>query len=93
MLRGHPPGLLHTTPSELQTASTERTDMNIAIALRSDNAIVIYDEDDPRSGVVIDTVTQVANLIGELAAAATRLHGEKAWRWAQMRDLMQDDDD
>ncbi|MGV1005463.1 MAG: hypothetical protein ACOYEV_12020 [Candidatus Nanopelagicales bacterium] len=67
--------------------------MNIAIGLRGDNTIVIYDENDPRSGIVIDTIMQAVNLIDDLSATGARLHGEEAWRWAQMRALMQDDDD
>jgi hypothetical protein len=67
--------------------------MTISVTLRADNAIVIYDEDDPRSGVVIDTITQAANLIDELTTAVTLLHGEEAVPWARMRALMEADDD
>ena len=67
--------------------------MAIAVTVRADNAIVIYDEDDPRSGVVIDTIMQAVNLINDLSATGSRLHGEEAWRLARMRALMQDDDD
>jgi hypothetical protein len=67
--------------------------MTISVAVRADNAIVIYDEDDPRFGVVLEKTTDVARLIAALNRSTTQLHGEKAWRWAQMRELMRDDDD
>ena len=62
--------------------------MTIAITVRSDNAIIIFDEDDPRSGVVIDKITDVAKLIAALNRTVTQLHGENAWRRAEMRAVM-----
>ena len=59
--------------------------MSLMIALRADNAIILYDEDDPRSGVVIASIAELAKLVSELNAAVTRLHGEEAWRRARMR--------
>lgn len=67
--------------------------MAIAVTARADNAIVIYDEDDPRYGVVIASPSEVATLINTLTKTATGLHGENAWKMARMRALMQDDAD
>ena len=61
--------------------------MTISIAVRADNAIVIYDEDDPRYGVVLEKITDVAKLIAALNRTTTQLHGEKAWRQAGMRAI------
>ena len=62
--------------------------MTIAITVRADNAIIIFDEDDPRNGVVIDKITDVAKLIAALNRTVTQLHGENAWRRAEMRAVM-----
>ena len=90
-------GSLHTPrQSDCPTACPHRpkeVPMTISVAVRADNAIVIYDEDDPRFGVVLEKTTDVARLIAALNRSTTQLHGEKAWRWAQMRELMRDDDD
>jgi hypothetical protein len=61
--------------------------MNISISVRADNAIVIYDEDDPRYGVVLEKITDVAKLIAALNRTTTQLHGAKAWRQAGMRAI------
>lgn len=61
--------------------------MTISIAVRADNAIVVYDEDDPRYGVVLEKITDVAKLIAALNRTTTQLHGEKAWRQAGMRAI------
>ena len=62
--------------------------MTIAITVRADNAIIIFDEDDPRNGIVIDTITDVAKLIAALNRTVTQLHGENAWRRAEIRAVM-----
>jgi hypothetical protein len=61
--------------------------MTISIAVRAYNAIVVYDEDDPRYGVVLEKITDVAKLIAALNRTTTQLHGEKAWRQAGMRAI------
>ncbi len=66
--------------------------MTISIGLREDDAIVIYEEDDPRSGVVIVTAADAANLACKLHAAAHRRFGEEQWKRAQLRALMEADD-
>jgi len=63
--------------------------MTISIAVRADNAIVIYDEDDPRFGVVLEKITDVASLIAALNRTVAQVHGEKAWRRAGMRAVME----
>ena len=63
--------------------------MAIAVTVRADNAIIIFDEDDPRNGIVIDTITDVAKLIAALNRTVTQLHGEDAWRRAGMRAVME----
>jgi len=45
------------------------------------------DEDDPRYGIVLEKITDVAKLIAALNRTTTQLHGEKAWRQAGMRAI------
>jgi hypothetical protein len=59
--------------------------MTISITVRADNAIVIYDEDDPRYGVVLEKINDVASLIAALNRTVAQVHGERTWRWAGMR--------
>lgn len=59
--------------------------MTISIALRGDNAIMIFDEDDPRDGVVIDTISAAEELIVALTAAIADLRGQEAEMRAKMR--------
>ena len=63
--------------------------MTIRVGVRDDKAIVIYDENDPRNGVVIGTIAGVAKLIAALTALVTQHHGEEAWRQARMRIMME----
>ena len=59
--------------------------MAITVNVRADNAIVIYDEDDPRFGVAIHNPSDVAALIYALSGAAAGLYGEQGWKRARMR--------
>jgi hypothetical protein len=61
--------------------------MAIAVTVRADNAIAVYDEDDPRCGVVIDSPLKAAILINELTKTVSGLHGQEAWKRARMRAL------
>jgi hypothetical protein len=61
--------------------------MAIAITVRADNAIVVYDEDDPRSGVVIDGPSEITTLINALTNTATGLYGDEVWKRARMQAL------
>lgn len=69
--------------------------MAISVTVRADNAIVIYDENDPRFGVTITSAVEASLLIGQLNAVAAMSYGEDAWRFAGMRAVAEaaaDDD-
>jgi hypothetical protein len=63
--------------------------MAISVHVRGDDAIVIYDEDDPRSGVVIEKPKDVAKLIVALNVTMAGLCGEEGWGWARKRALIE----
>lgn len=59
--------------------------MTLSIHVRSDDAVIVYDDGDPRSGIVLEKVTDIAKVIADLSSTAIRLHGDAAWRRAKMR--------
>lgn len=63
--------------------------MTIAITVRTDNAIVLYEEGDPRVGVVIEGPADAAALINTLTNTAIGLYSEATWKRARMRAVVQ----
>lgn len=61
--------------------------MNLSIGLRGDDAIIIDDEDDPRRGLVLLTISDAEELIAAVAAMIARVRANEAERRAAMRAM------